>query len=186
MYTASIPVTDVLVNLEVWIEVELGVSVVLFMMVSLVFAVGCTVEVVDIVVSTSDVVVETDEVVRVVDVAGTDAVIKVGDEVVEIVRVVGFAEVVDADKVDIINDKDIIDGVVNTVDVSDTDDEWTDDIRTEDVEPLVILIPVITAEWLVKQEYKFTNSHAYSVKLLPAGMLSAQWIKFNWSLGGIR
>ena len=96
------------------------------MMVSLVFAVGCTVEVVDIVVGIS-VVVETDEVidevVRIVGVVGTDEVIKVDDEVVEIVRVVGFAEVVDADKVDIINDKDIIDGVVNTVDVSDTDDE---------------------------------------------------------------
>ena len=98
------------------------------MMVSLVFVISCTVEVVDKVVSTSDcVVVETDEltdeVVRIVGVAGTDEVIKVDDEVVEIVRVVGFAEVVDADKVDTINGTDIIDGVVNTVDVSDTDDE---------------------------------------------------------------
>ena len=81
----------------VGIEVELlmvGVSVVLVMMVSLVFVISCTVE-----------------------------VIKVDDEVVETVRVVGFAEVVTTGEVDIINGTDIIDGVVNTVDVSDTDDE---------------------------------------------------------------
>ena len=108
------------------------------------------------------------------------------DEVADTAEVVGTDKVVTTGEVDTINGTDIIDGVVNTVDVSDTDDEWTDDIRTEDVEPSVILIPVITAEWLVKQEYKFAHSHAYSVKLLPAGMLSVQWIKFNWSLGGIR
>ena len=109
----------------VGIEVELlmvGVSVVLLMMELLVFVISCTVEVVDIVVGTS-VVVETDEVVRVVGVVGSDEVIEVDDEVVEIVRVVGFAEVVTTGEVDTINGTDIIDGVVNTVDVSDTDDE---------------------------------------------------------------
>ena len=100
-----------------------GVSVILLMMVSLVFVIGCTVEVVDIVVGTSVVVESIDEVVRIVGVVGTDEVIKVDDEVVEIVRVVGFAEVVTTGEVDTINGTDIIDGVVNTVDVSDTNDE---------------------------------------------------------------
>ena len=79
-----------------------GVSVVLLMMVLLV--VGCTVEVID----TNEVV---DEVV---------------DEVnlVRVVELIATAKVVDdTDKVDIINGRDIIDEVVNTVDVSDTDDE---------------------------------------------------------------
>ena len=114
----------------VGIEVELlmvGVSIVLVMMKLLVFVIGCTVEVVDIVVGTSVVVESIDEVVRIADVVGTNEVIKVDDEVVETVRVVEFAEVVTTGEVDTINGTldgtDIIDGVVNTVDVSDTDDE---------------------------------------------------------------
>ena len=76
-----------------------GVSVVLLMMVLLV--VGCTVEVID-----------TNEVVD-----------EVFDEV-NVVELIATAKVVDdTDKVDIINGRDIIDEVVNTVDVSDTDDE---------------------------------------------------------------
>ena len=135
-----------------------GVSVVLLMMVLLV--VGCTVEVVD-----------TDEVVD-----------EVFDEVnlVRVVELIATAKVVDdIDEIDIINGRDIIDGVVNTVDVSDSNNKSTDDIRTEDVESLVILIPVITAGGLVVQLSKVANSHAYSVKLLPAGMLSIHSIKFN-------
>ena len=70
-------------------------------------------------------------------------------------EVAGMAEVVGTDDDTVTGKDDIIDGTDNiidgtdditdgNVDVSDTDDEWTDDIRTEDVEPLVILIPVIT------------------------------------------
>ena len=39
------------------------------------------------------------------------------------VKVVGVVVVLGTDEVDIINGRDIIDEVVNTVDVSDTDDE---------------------------------------------------------------
>ena len=79
-----------------------GVSVVLLMMVLLV--VGCTIEVID-----------TNEVVD-----------EVFDEVnlVRVVELIATAKVVDdIDEIDIINCRDIIDEVVNTVDVSHTDDE---------------------------------------------------------------
>ena len=69
---------------------------------------------------------------------------------------------------------DLVTNCIGISETSDTDDERTDDIRTEDVESLVILIPVITAGGLVVQLSKVANSHAYSVKLLPAGMLSIQ------------
>ena len=72
-----------------------GVFVVLLMMVLLVA--GCT-----------------DEAVGTVEVVGGNEVFNT--DAVEIVEVL-------ADEVDIINDTDIIDEVVNTVDVSDTNDE---------------------------------------------------------------
>ena len=121
-----------------------GVFVVLLMMVLLV--VGCTVEVVD-----SDKVVEavsTDE--ENINVSNLDIIDEVGTNKVGILVGRGII-----DEVVGINGTEIIDEVVNTVDVSDTDD-----IRTEDVESLVILIPVITAGGLVVQLSKVTNSHA--------------------------
>ena len=101
----SLPVTNVLVNLVVRIEVEVlivGVSVVLLMMVLLVA--GCTVEVAD-----TNKLAGADEVVRTVELVAT-------------VKVVGIVEVVEVLGTDV-NGRDIIDEVVNTVDMSDTDDE---------------------------------------------------------------
>ena len=92
--------------------------VVLLVMVLLV--VGCTVEVVD----TDEVKVGDKEV----EVDG-EVADKVFDEVVETIELVGtvkvvrIVKVVGTREVDSINGRDIIDGVVNTVDVSDTDDE---------------------------------------------------------------
>ena len=61
---------------------------------------------------------------RTVEVIGTNEVVdKVFDEV-NVVESIATAKVVDdTDKVDIINGRDVIDEVVNTVDVSNTDDE---------------------------------------------------------------
>ena len=80
--------------------------------------VGCTVEVVN----TDEEIVDTNEL------AGADEVVKVVNEVVRTVelvatvKVVGIVEVVEVLCTDV-NGRDIIDEVVNTVDVSDTDDE---------------------------------------------------------------